>query len=275
MCGYHAAYGLTGETSRRKASTDKTRSMATVYDRAFFSFIAEESLRSARAIVPIVMDLLAPKSVLDVGCGFGAWLQEFAESGVGVILGIDGDYVERGQLLIEPTFFVARDLTGPITLDREYDLALCIEVAEHLPPSSASMLVEELTSAAQAVMFSAAIPGQGGVNHINEQWLDYWRVRFSARGFTMIDAFRPQIRDDSRIAFYIRQNLVLFVSDRLLASCAKLHLLAEKPCDSESEWVHADVYKKWLRRETRQFGVRELLAKLPLAILRSVVRRLS
>src|SRR5215813_14010537 len=98
--------------------------MATAYDRAFFSFVAEDSLRSARAIVPIVMDLLAPRSVLDVGCGPGAWLREFAESGVGVIRGIDGDYVERGQLLIDPAFFVAGDLTAPIALERKYDLAL-------------------------------------------------------------------------------------------------------------------------------------------------------
>jgi SAM-dependent methyltransferase len=248
--------------------------MATAYDRAFFSYIADDSLRSARVIVPLVMDLLAPKSVLDVGCGPGAWLREFAENGVGVIQGIDGDYLERAQLLIDPTFFVASDLTEPITLDREYDLALCIEVAEHLPPSSASMLIEELTAAAQAVMFSAAIPGQEGVNHVNEQWLDYWRVRFSTRGFTMIDVFRPRIRDDSRIASYIRQNLVLFVADSVLASRPKLRLLAEKTGDFESEWVHADLYKKWLSRETRELGVKELLRKLPSAIVRSVVRRL-
>jgi SAM-dependent methyltransferase len=249
--------------------------MATAYDRAFFSDLADDSLRSARVIVPLVMDLLAPKSVLDVGCGTGAWLREFAENGVGVIQGIDGDYLERAQLLIDPTFFVASDLTEPITLDREYDLALCIEVAEHLPPSSASMLIEELTSAAQAVMFSAAIPGQEGVNHVNEQWLDYWRVRFSTRGFTMIDVFRPRTRDDSRIAFYIRQNLVLFVSDSLLGSRPKLRLLAEKTYDFESEWVHADLYRKWLGRGTRELGVKELLRKLPSAIVRSVVRRLS
>ena len=70
-------------------------------------------------------------------------------------------------------FFVASDLSEPITIDRGYDLALCIEVAEHLPLSSEPTLIEELTSAAQAVMFSAAIPGQEGVNHVNEQWLDY------------------------------------------------------------------------------------------------------
>ena len=248
--------------------------MTIAYDSTFFANVAHDSLRSARVVVPMIMELLMPQSVVDVGCGTGAWLRAFVENGVSEIQGIDGDYIDREKLLIDSQNFVAQDLTESIVLDRSYDLALCIEVAEHLPCTSAAGLVEQLVRAAPAVMFSAAIPGQEGTNHLNEQWLSYWRSRFSEFKFTMIDAVRPQIRDDVRIAFYIRQNLVLFVSDSLLAS-RPLHCFSSRKDDGcENEWVHIDVYKKWLARATTEPGVKEVLRRFPSAIVRSVVRRM-
>jgi SAM-dependent methyltransferase len=220
------------------------------------------------------MDLLAPSSVLDVGCGPGGWLRVFVENGVKFIQGIDGDYLEREQLLIDPQYFMAADLTKPIRIDRKYDLAVCIEVCEHLPPPSAVKAIAELTSAAPVVLFSAAIPGQGGTNHVNEQWLCYWRDRFAERGFTMVDALRPRIRDDSRIAYYIRQNLILFLNDQMLALRPALHSYAYRTGDCEGEWIYIDLYRKWLDRGSAELGVKELLSRLPLAIIRSLRRRL-
>jgi SAM-dependent methyltransferase len=201
--------------------------MLTAYDRILFFLVVDDSLRSARVVMPIVMELLSPKSVIDVGCGPGAWLRTFAENGVRVIREIDGDYVKRDELLIDPREFFAADLDQGFSLDREYDLALCIEVAEHLPESSGSALIDLLTSAAPAVVFSAAIPGQGGTNHVNERWLRYWHDLFARRRYTMVDAFRPKIRDDVRVAPYIRQNLVLFLGERELESNAALRRLAD------------------------------------------------
>jgi 2-polyprenyl-3-methyl-5-hydroxy-6-metoxy-1,4-benzoquinol methylase len=109
--------------------------------------------------VPIVMEILCPESVIDFGCGLGVWLRALAESTVRTIWGIDGNYLERERLLIDPGYFVAGDLTEAFAVDKRYDLPLSIEVAEHLPNSSASSLIEQLTSAARAVLFSAAIPG--------------------------------------------------------------------------------------------------------------------
>jgi hypothetical protein len=249
--------------------------MSTAYDSAFFSFVADDSLRNARLIVPVVMELLSPKSVVDVGCGPCAWLRAFVENGVSLIRGIDGEYVERNKLLIDPRDFVAADLTESISLDQFYDLAVCIEVAEHLPQSTAANLIERLSSAAPAVLFSAALPGQEGVHHVNEQWLCYWRELFYKQGFAMIDAFRPRIRDDTRIAFYIRQNLVLFVSDAVLASRPALRSLVDDECESDSEWVHVDLYKRWLLRATADPGVKEIVRRLPGAMFRSITRRLK
>jgi hypothetical protein len=121
--------------------------------------------------------------------------------------------VDRSTLLIGLGHFIAADLTQPFTADARYDLAVCIEVAEHLPRVHANTLIERLTSLAPAILFSAAIPGQGGVNHINEQWPEYWCDLFAKRDFAMFDALRPPIRDDSQIAFWVRQHAFLFISN--------------------------------------------------------------
>lgn len=247
--------------------------MATTYDSAFFAHLANESLRSARIVVPLVVELISPTSVLDVGCGPGAWLQALKENGVEVICGLDGDYLDRSTLLIDKEQFFAVDLTQPIRLDREYDLALCIEVAEHLPARHARNLIEQLTTAAPVVLFSAAIPGQGGTNHINEQWPLYWRERFAERDWVMLDAFRPFIRDDPRIAPYIRQNLVLFASKSWLKSHPTL-CAGPNACCVDGGWVHASLYETWRERANAP-GTKVLIRKLPGAILKSIGRRVK
>src|SRR5204862_3532668 len=144
------------------------------------------SLRSARAVVPLVMELVRPASVLDVGCGLGTWLAAFAEAGVADFLGMDGDYVDRAKLKIPAERFRAADLTNPPSPGRTFDLAVCLEVAEHLPEKASPRLVELLATAAPVVLFSAALPGQGGTRHINEQWPAFWQRLFAARGFVRL-----------------------------------------------------------------------------------------
>jgi SAM-dependent methyltransferase len=260
---------------RSDASAMDATVMAMPYDDTFFSLVADHSVRNARIVVPLVMDLLSPKSVLDVGCGPGAWLRAFKENGVGVICGIDGDYIDRSKLLIEDKHFYPTDLSQPFTIDREYDLALCIEVAEHLPATHARTLIEQLTTAAPVVLFSAAIPGQGGTNHVNEQWPPYWRKRFAERDWGMLDPFRPRIRDDPRIAWYIRQNLVLFASRAWLESHPTLRRQVDDANCLDGGWVHANLYESWFERANAYLGVRELVSRLPSAMRRSIVRRLK
>lgn len=139
------------------------------YSKRFFEQVHAQVRDSAREIVPLVVDLLNPARVVDVGCGTGTWLATFAEHGA-AILGLDGEYVDRSLLDIPEDRFVAVDLAQPFQLDGRYDLALCLEVAEHLPADRAASLVDLLTGLAPTVLFSAAIPLQGGVNHVNEQW---------------------------------------------------------------------------------------------------------
>lgn len=161
--------------------------MTTPYSQAYYAKCIDVSGRSARRVVPHVMRLLAPASVIDLGCGMGTWLRAFADAGVDTILRIDGDHVTPAHMQIEPGRFVARDLTRPLDLPQDvpqrFDLAVCLEVAEHLPSKRAAGFVATLTAVAGAVLFSAAVPHQGGTGHVNEQWPEYWAQLFAARGF--------------------------------------------------------------------------------------------
>ena len=191
---------------------------AQVYTSEFFQLIHPVSNLSAMAVIPLVLELYRPGSVVDVGCGLGGWLAAFQACGVEDILGIDGDYVDRKMLDIPPEHFKAIDISRPFTLDRTFDLAVCLEVAEHLAPEHATDFVESLTQLAPVILFSAAIPLQGGTNHLNEQWPDYWAQKFRARGFLPIDAIRKKIWDRDDIPAWYRQNILLFCTEQILAS---------------------------------------------------------
>ena len=144
--------------------------MMTTYGRRFFAKQATKSLESARVIVPIVTELLGEcSSVLDVGCGVGSWLSAWRDAGVGDVMGLDGDYVQGLELVVPTECFSICDLTVPVDLGRRYDLVESVEVAEHLPIESADAFVASLTRHSDAVLFSAALPGQSGKGHLNEQ----------------------------------------------------------------------------------------------------------
>jgi SAM-dependent methyltransferase len=181
-----------------------------IYDDGFFSGLEGAVDESAGVIVPIVCSLLAPDAVLDVGCGRGTWLRVFAEHGVADIYGVDGPYV-LDALEIAPSSFGARDLTAPLDLGRRFDLVVSLEVAEHLDPRYAEPFVASLVKHAPAVLFSAAIPFQGGPGHVNEAWQSSWATRFAAHGYEPVDAIRPEVWSDERVAFWYAQNTLLYV----------------------------------------------------------------
>lgn len=212
------------------------------YNEDFFVNIQIGSELSARVIVPLVIEIIKPSNVVDVGCGTGEFLKVFQECGVDEILGIDGKYVERKQLAIPQKCFRDLDVSKPFTIDKTYDLAVCLEVAEHLPSESASELIESLTRLAPVILFSAAIPHQGGTHHVNEQWLDYWIELFKARGFQPVDALRKRIWNNRQIAWWYRQNIILFCTEQILVGDSILGKAYRETNLDQLSLVHPDLF---------------------------------
>src|SRR5580700_10872400 len=164
-----------------------------VYDPAFFSQQTAGSLASARAVLPLLFRYFKPNNIVDVGCGLGAWLKAAMELGVVVVVGIDGDYVDRSALLIPEANYRGADLRRRLKADRRFDLAISLEVAEHLPVHRSETFVKDLVALSDVILFSAALPYQGGTDHVNEQWLEFWAILFRRHGYVPCDLLRHQV----------------------------------------------------------------------------------
>jgi SAM-dependent methyltransferase len=181
------------------------------YDEIFYRYQREGAIRSARYVLPKVNAELQPESILDVGCGAGAWLSVHCELGMHDVVGIDGHYVDRSVLMFNESHFFPSDISKRFDLGRTFDLVQCLEVGEHVPKSSSNVLVDNLVRHGRRVLFSAAVPGQGGENHINEQRYEYWRYLFAQHDYVLFDFVRPLIGGDKRVEPWYRYNILLFV----------------------------------------------------------------
>ena len=187
------------------------------YDRTFYEEQSRGSRNSARRIVPWLLARFPVKSVVDLGCGLGTWLAEFAACGVDDIAGYDGAYVPREYLQIPEKFFHSMDLGQLPEPDRRFDLAVSLECAEHLPLAHAEYFVGRLTSFADLVLFSAAFPYQGGTGHLNENFPEFWAILFRQRGYIPLDLIREEFWNDGKVCPWYRQNMLLFVKRELYA----------------------------------------------------------
>jgi SAM-dependent methyltransferase len=180
------------------------------YGDAFFRGLDEGARRAAEAVVPIVLSSVPVASVVDVGCGSGAWLSVFRAHGIEDFWGLDGPWNTVAPVHLGERFRHV-DLRGKVRVPRTFDLAVSIEVAEHLPPWRAKGFVGELTALSDAVLFSAAIPGQGGEGHENEAWPSHWAALFRAEGFVPVDVIRPALWDQVEVPIAVRQNALLYL----------------------------------------------------------------
>ncbi|MCE2896073.1 MAG: class I SAM-dependent methyltransferase [Flammeovirgaceae bacterium] len=169
----------------------------------------QHNLDAPRQVVPLLLEMMKPTNVLDVGCGIGTWLKAFEELGITDYVGLDGDYVDKSLMKIPLTNFTPVDLRNEWNLNQKFDLVISLEVAEHLPEQNANSFVESITQHGDSIVFSAAIPHQGGQRHLNEQWPAYWQRKFEVHGFYFHDVIRPLIWDNPSVDWWYKQNMFL------------------------------------------------------------------
>jgi len=168
-----------------------------LYGPEFFVGRSATVTRSAAIVVPVIVDLFHPQSLLDVGCGQGEWLEAF---GLDDMEGVD---------IAAPEPWQRFDLTERLDLGRTFDLVLSLETGEHLPKTAAQEYVKSLIRHSRTIVFSAAVPGQEGKGHINCQPHEYWHDRFYILGYDVFDIVRPYIRHPDVSPWY-RDNIFVY-----------------------------------------------------------------
>lgn len=232
-----------------------------LYSDDFQRTISPTSRQSASIVVPILKGLFHPASVIDLGCGYGNWLAEWIANGVVDVLGVDGPYVDARRVALPADSFRSWDLSQSFTAPRRYDLAMTLEVAEHLPEERAESFVSDLCSLADVVVFGAATPWQGGVGHVNCQWPSYWASLFARHGYGALDCLRPLIWDDRQVEWWYRQNTIVF-------------LRGNQATERSLDLVHPEfLHHSLFAREVE--SPRQIVPRLTRAVRRSLQHRLG
>ena len=254
------------------AGQGKSSDVLPFHNSRFTTSDVNGSLQSARVVLQSLFEVHRPRSVFDLGCGQGAWLAAAEELGSGRLVGIDGPWVDPAALLSRNIQYSRVNLESDFAVPGKFDLCISVEVAEHLSPARADATVKTLCELADVVLFSAAIPRQGGIDHLNERWQSFGAARFASSGFVCHDYFRPRIWTDTRVESWYRQNLLLYVRHSHPLNEA---LLLKARVDGPLDIVHPNIFEgnlesfrrpmeeptlrlcgemlaRWLRRQVRK-----------------------
>jgi SAM-dependent methyltransferase len=238
---------------------------------------AFHNMAAPNIIVPIVLKtmLLPPPinahyqvdSVVDFGCGVGTWLKAFKDNGVKEVLGLDGEWCNTDLLYkyIDKQHFKYVDLEMPITLDKAYDLVVSLEVAEHISEKSADAFVQSLVNAGKVVLFSAAIPGQGGDHHVNEQWPSYWQGKFGKHGYRFHDILRWKIWNHPDVDLWYKQNIFIVAHESVEI----------RDNDDYKKEIIDIVHPGYFTYVTQGLGVMRVAAMLKQSLTRALKRKLK
>ena len=207
-----------------------------IYDQEFFN-TTHDHISSARVILNILFKHYNPKSIVDVGCGSGSWLKVAGEMGVNSLTGIEGLWLNEEMLLSDEIELITHDLDLPLPVLPTFDLAISLEVAEHLPENRAESFIEDLCKLSNVILFSAAIPHQGGDHHINEQWQSYWYGMFRDNNYLCFDIIRHQLWEDELVKSWYKQNCLMYVHKDFTEPFNKSNQ-SKYPLDI----VHKDIY---------------------------------
>ena len=185
-----------------------------MYNATYYACVDGDAMRSRDPMSESIIADLKPRTLIDAGCGTGALMEAIRDRGVETC-GLeysDAGLVRCRQrgLTVRPYNILRDAIPGDLT---ERDVAISFEVAEHLPESGADRLVDLLCGLSNVVVFSAAEPGQGGNEHLNEQPHAYWIAKFASRGWqfdrSLSEAWRQQWTE-RQVAWFYTANLMIF-----------------------------------------------------------------
>jgi len=171
-----------------------------VYDEKFYEMNQREGLAMAEWLCPAVIEIFNLKektgSIVDVGAGTGHLVKQFRNMDF-ICNGLEGsEYAVCHSL----TDIYLVDLRTALAVSLKYDLAISLEVAEHIDPEFVDVYVDNLCALSDTILISAAVPNQGGEHHVNEQPFWYWLEKFEKRGYKLDEEAVAKFRMSMRIA---------------------------------------------------------------------------
>lgn len=254
-----------------------------VYNENFYKDRNRDTEYAAIKILNLVLNRLprSMNSMVDVGCGVGTWLRAArTQYNFEIVVGVDGDYVPRQYLQIEEKCFMPADLEnycvekvkkwGAVT---KFDIAICLEVAEHIGRRNARAFIHKLCELSDIIVFSAAVPKQGGDAHINEQRLSYWVNLFGENNYQLYDLIRAEIWNDIKIPVWYRSNIVIFCNRKIDNT-----IINTENAAAVMDMVHPDMFEtkmKIYERQIKEMQENYNLKKLLKGELCKIVERIK
>jgi cyclopropane fatty-acyl-phospholipid synthase-like methyltransferase len=248
------------------------------YDKNYYKERHHWTQNSVLAITSLIFQKYKPNSVLDLGCANGSWLSTILkEYQIDDICGVDGHCIEIDSLLIPKSKFKRHNLEKVYLPNRKFDLVVSMEVAEHLDSKFADNFVTSLTNAGDLIVFSAAIPLQGGTNHYNEQQQSYWKKKFQQKGFASIDYIRPKIWELDNVRTDYKQNTFLYINETKLEDFnSPLSKFKINQNQNITDIVHPELFQRRLKVESdlNVIGLKKVLRALPRLILNALSKKI-
>ncbi len=239
-----------------------------IYSKNFYRTRHQDTKYAAHKILSILKNILPLRSIVDFGCGTGTWLLAAENLGFKELEGYEGNWLNKSMYKCNKATLTTHNLEDKINTIKRYDIALSLEVAEHLSAKRAHSFVEELCNIANIVLFSAAIPGQGGTHHINEQWQSYWVKKFNENNFSAYDVVRPKIWNDPKISFWYKQNILLFINNDIVSD-----LELQKNIPFITDIIHPEQYL--IKHDPCIIDRIKIVITLPYTLLRRIKFKIS
>lgn len=235
--------------------------MTVKYDERFYATRNSKTLYAARTILRMIFQNRDINSVIDFGCGVGTWLKTAEEYGAEYTVGVEGEWVDKSLFVANGELRV-KDFEKKLAIEEKFDLAISLEVAEHISLESSKRFVDDICASSDLVLFSAAVVGQGGRGHVNEQNQSFWVGLFEANGYKCMDVIRPAIWNEDEIEVWYKQNTFVFSKNTIKFDMADRSVF---PADI----IHPDLFK--IYRDQGIYQSIQTMMKLPSKILKKLV----